>query len=208
MIGRVVGSGDERPSDRRTRRRRHSRSANDVEPSGRCARTSRTRPPTKAQTRPASRPTATVHDDPDDEHEVRFGVADPKVRTDGQFEQGRHRRTDRGEEQGHRASRSSARRAEGRAPAGTAPRRTVERRRRRGAVSHGPLDPGNGLPGSRIDPGGSRRVACFVTAERPRSEADGRTADAAVSRETGPSSRSSEARHVGPTFHVKRRDRR
>ena len=37
-----------------------SRSAKAVEPSGRCASTSRTRPPTKAQTRPASRPIATV----------------------------------------------------------------------------------------------------------------------------------------------------
>ena len=36
------------------------------------------------------------------------GVADPEVRADGEFQEGRHRRADRGEEQGHRASRSSA----------------------------------------------------------------------------------------------------
>ena len=39
---------------------------------------------------------------------MRFCVADPQIRADGQFQQGRHRRADRSEEQGHRASRSSA----------------------------------------------------------------------------------------------------
>ena len=47
-------------------------------------------------------------DDADDEHQMRLRCSDPEVRADGQFQQGRHRRTDRGEQQGHRAGRSSA----------------------------------------------------------------------------------------------------
>ena len=39
---------------------------------------------------------------------MRLRRSDPQVRAHGQFKQGRQRRTDRGEQQGHGASRSSA----------------------------------------------------------------------------------------------------
>ena len=41
-------------------------------------------------------------DHTEDQHEVWLGISDAEVRADGQFEQGRHHRTDRSEEQGHR----------------------------------------------------------------------------------------------------------
>ena len=46
-------------------------------------------------------------DDPDDEHEVRLSYPEPQVWPHGQFQQGRHRRTERGQQQCHRARRSS-----------------------------------------------------------------------------------------------------
>ena len=35
------------------------------------------------------------------EHQMRLSIPDPEVRGHGQFEEGRHRRSDRGEQQGH-----------------------------------------------------------------------------------------------------------
>ena len=122
MIGTTGRSADEKTGRRPRSRPRRGGSANAVEPSGRCARTSRTRPPTKAQTRPASRPIATVTTIRPDEHQDAVAqIPTAQVRPDGQFQQGRHRRTDRGEQQGHRASRSSADGLEGRATAHTVP---------------------------------------------------------------------------------------
>ena len=46
-----------------------------------------TRPPTNAQTRPPSRPTATVQTTAENEDEVRLGAADPKIWPDGEFKQ-------------------------------------------------------------------------------------------------------------------------
>ena len=52
---------------------------------------------------------------------MRLRQSDLKVRTDGQFQQGRHRRTDRGEQQGHRSESILGEMAKG-APARTVPR--------------------------------------------------------------------------------------
>ena len=76
-------------------------SANAVDPRGRSARTSSPSPPTKAQTSPGSRPIDDGDDDRPDQHEVWLSVTDAKIRSYGQFEQGRHCRTDGGEQQGH-----------------------------------------------------------------------------------------------------------
>ncbi len=40
-------------------------------------------------------------DHPEHEHQMRLSISDPEVRGHGQFEEGRHRRSDRGEQQGH-----------------------------------------------------------------------------------------------------------
>ena len=118
-------------------------SANAVDPSGRCARTSSASPPTKAQTSPGFETDDDGDDDRQDEHQVRLSVADRgdtvlrSVRT-GPPPSHRPQRA-----VGSLSVRSSARRPKVARPLTRHSTRS-KRRRRRGAVSHGPLETGNG----------------------------------------------------------------
>ena len=58
-------------------------------------------------------------DHAEDQNRVRLRLPDSDVRSDRQFEQGRHHRADRSEEQGHRLGRFLGESAKGRAPGGT-----------------------------------------------------------------------------------------
>ena len=79
------------------------------------------------------------HDDAEDEDRVRLCVADPQVRHDSQFEQRRHHRADRSEEQGHEMGRSSAKRPKVARPPDPAPR-DDRSAATSGGVSHGTAD--------------------------------------------------------------------
>ena len=120
-------------------------------------------------------------DDPDDEDQMRLRRPDPEVRADGQFEQGHHRRTDRGEQQGHRSGSILGDVAK------VAPARTVPRGVGRTAATSRRSIPRTRDSGQRT----AASVRPWVDGRRP------------VSRETREADESSGA--PGSLFHVKRR---
>ena len=188
----------------------HSNSAKDVEPSGRCARTSIASPPTKAQTRPVSRPNAMVTTTASDEHQVWLRVADPQIWPNAQFEQGRHHRADRSEQQGHEMGRFLGEAAKGRTPTLPGSSRRPIRRRRLGGVSHGSRRSGNG-PMGLLRTWLDRRVRVSrETARWPRFQCDGSLIAPAREAADPATGRTSDPRRPGSTrrfvFHVKPRD--
>ena len=159
---------------------RHSKRANAVDPSGRCARTSRTRPPTKAQTRPASMSSARVTTIP--KTSTRCGSALPTRRYGPMVSSSKAVTVAPTAARSRVIWRVDPRRCGPRsATADTAPQMEIERRRRRSGVSHGPTFPamnrGHGSHPRRTSAARLPDVhACRALA--------GGLADAAVSRET------------------------
>ena len=125
-----------------------------MEPSGRWARAHRARAPRRRPRRgPPRSPNAMVTITA--RTSTRCGCASPirEVRRHGQFEQGRHHRADRSEQQGHETGESSAKRPKVARPPGPAPRHDRSGGDVWRAVSHGVPEPAT----TRMGPRGDRR---------------------------------------------------